>query len=149
MQILVVDDSPVYRQLLTSHLQEWSFPFTIAENGTKAWTLLQRPDCPKLVLLDWVLPDIDGVELCRRIRRAGMGNSYSYIILLAGKDGKKNMLEAMQAGADDYLVKPFDQLELKARLLVGKRIVGLVVRQNSVGPRNQQLTQPPQPVHLL
>ena len=125
MQILVVDDSPVYRQLLTSHLQEWSFPLTIAENGTKAWTLLQRPDCPKLVLLDWVLPDIDGVELCRRIRRAGMGNSYSYIILLTGKDGKKDMLEAMQAGADDYLVKPFDQLELKARLLVGKRIVGL------------------------
>src|ERR1022692_3973735 len=125
MQILVVEDSPVYRQLLVSHLQEWSFPFTIAKNGTEAWTLLQRSDCPRLVLLSWVLPDIDGVELCRRIRLAGSGNSYSYIILLTGKDGKKNMLEAMQAGADDYLVKPFDQLELKARLLVGMRIVGL------------------------
>ena len=125
MQILVVEDSPVYRQLLASHLQEWGFPFTIAKNGTEAWTLLQRPDCPRLVLLDWVLPDIDGVELCRRIRLTASGNSYSYIILLTGKDGKKNMLEAMQAGADDYLVKPFDQLELKARLLVGKRIVGL------------------------
>ena len=125
MQILVVEDSPVYRQLLASHLQEWSFPFTIAKNGTEAWTLLQRSDCPRLILLDWVLPDIDGIELCRRIRLAGSGNSYSYIILLTGKDGKKNMLEAMQAGADDYLVKPFDQLELKARLLVGKRIIGL------------------------
>ena len=125
MQILVVEDSPVYRQLLASHLQEWGFPFTIAKNGTEAWTLLQRSDCPRLVLLDWVLPDIDGVELCRRIRLSASGNSYSYIILLTGKDGKKNMLEAMQAGADDYLVKPFDQLELKARLLVGKRIVGL------------------------
>src|ERR1039457_6053992 len=125
MQILVVEDSPVYRQLLVSHLQEWSFPFTIAKNGTEAWTLLQRSDCPRLILLDWVLPDIDGVELCRRIRLAGSGNSYSYIILLTGKDGKKNMLEAMQAGADDYLVKPFDQMELKARLLVGKRIISL------------------------
>ena len=125
MQILVVEDSPVYRQLLASHLQEWGFPFTIAKNGTEAWTLLQRSDCPRLILLDWVLPDIDGIELCRRIRLAGSGNSYSYIILLTGKDGKKNMLEAMQAGADDYLVKPFDQLELKARLLVGKRIIGL------------------------
>jgi len=125
MQILVVEDSPVYRQLLSSHLQEWGFPFTIAKDGSEAWTLLQRPDCPKLVLLDWVLPDIDGIELCRRIRLTGSRNSYSYIILLTGKDGKKDMLEAMQAGADDYLVKPFDQLELKARLLVGKRIVGL------------------------
>src|ERR1039458_7802693 len=125
MQILVVEDSPVYRQLLVSHLQEWSFPFTIAKNGTEAWTLLQRSDCPRLVLLSWVLPDIDGVELCRRIRLAGSGNSYSYIILLTGKDGKKNMLEAMQAGADDYLVKPFDQMELKARLLVGERIISL------------------------
>ncbi len=125
MQILVVEDSPVYRKLLSSHLQEWGFPFTIAKDGSEAWTLLQRPDCPKLVLLDWVLPDIDGVELCRRVRLTGSRNSYSYIILLTGKDGKKDMLEAMQAGADDYLVKPFDQLELKARLLVGKRIVGL------------------------
>src|ERR1700676_5044881 len=103
MQILVVEDSPVYRQLLTSHLGEWGFPFTITKDGSEAWVLLQRPDCPKLVLLDWVLPDIDGVELCRRIRRAGSGSSYSYVILLTGKDGKKDMLEAMQAGADDYL----------------------------------------------
>lgn len=125
MHILVVDDSPVYRQLLTSQLQEWGFPFTVKKNGSEAWTLLQRPDCPKLVLLDWVLPDIDGVELCRRTREANAGNSYSYIILLTGKDSKSDLLEAMHAGADDYLVKPFDQLELKARLLVGKRILSL------------------------
>ena len=125
MEILVVEDSPVYRQLVTSYLQEWDFAFKVAKNGTEAWTLLQRPDCPKLVLLDWVLPDIDGVELCRRIRLAGAGGSYSYVILLTGKDAQKDMLEAMQAGADDYLAKPFDQLELKARLLVGKRIISL------------------------
>jgi two-component system, cell cycle response regulator len=125
MQILIVEDSPVYRQLLTSHLQDWGFPFTVVKDGSEAWTILQRPDSPRLILLDWVLPDIDGVELCRRIRLASAGSSYSYIILLTGKDAKKDMLEAMQAGADDYLVKPFDQLELKARLQVGKRIVSL------------------------
>jgi len=122
MQILVAEDSPVYRQVLSSHLQEWGFPVTIAKDGSEAWTLLQRADCPRLILLDWVLPEIDGVELCRRIRRASE-HSYSYVILLTGKGAKKDLLEAMQAGADDYLVKPFDQLELKARLLVGKRIL--------------------------
>jgi diguanylate cyclase (GGDEF)-like protein len=125
MRTLVVDDSPVYQQILANHLQDWGFPFVIAKDGAEAWTLLQRSDCPKLILLDWVLPDIDGIELCRRIRRAGADDSYSYIILLTGKDAKKDMLEAMHAGADDYLVKPFDQLELKARLLVGKRIISL------------------------
>ena len=86
---------------------------------------MQRPDCPKLILLDWVLPDIDGVELCRRIRHADSGSSYTYVILLTGKDSKADLLAGMAAGADDYLVKPFDQLELQARLLVGKRIVEL------------------------
>jgi two-component system cell cycle response regulator len=124
VQILVVEDSPVYRRLLTSHLQEWGFPFIIAKDGSEAWTLLQRPGCPKLILLDWLLPNIDGVELCRRIRSADSGISYSYVVLLTGKGCEKDMLQAMQAGADDYLVKPFDQLELKARLLVGERVVG-------------------------
>ena len=73
MQILVVDDSPVYRQLLTSHLQDWGLTFTITQNGAEAWAVLQRSDSPKLILLDWVLPDIDGVELCRRIREADNG----------------------------------------------------------------------------
>jgi two-component system, cell cycle response regulator len=125
LKILVVEDSPVYRSLLTSHLREWGFDFIIAKDGSEAWKLIQRPDCPKLILLDWVLPGIDGVELCRRIRVAGAGNSYSYVILLTGKDGKGDLVEAMQAGADDYLVKPFDQMELRARLLAGKRIVTL------------------------
>lgn len=123
--MLVAEDSAVYRHLLSSYLQEWGLPFLIAKDGSEAWRFLQRPDCPKLVLLDWVLPDIDGVELCRRIRLADAEKSYSYVILLTGKEGKADLLEAMQAGADDYLVKPFDQLELRARLLVGKRIVEL------------------------
>jgi DNA-binding response OmpR family regulator len=125
MQALVVDDSAVYRKLIGDHLRSWGFGVTLAETGSEAWRILEQPDSPKLVLLDWVLPDLDGIEVCQRIRQAGSSGPYVYVILLTSKEGRQNMLDAMQAGADDYLMKPFDELELKARLLVGKRILDL------------------------
>jgi diguanylate cyclase (GGDEF)-like protein len=125
MQALVVDDSAVYRKLIGDHLRSWDFGVTLAETGSEAWQILEQKDAPKLVLLDWVLPDLDGIELCQRIRQAGSSGPYVYVILLTSKEGRQNMLDAMQAGADDFLVKPFDELELKARLLVGKRILDL------------------------
>jgi len=125
MQALVVDDSAVYRKLIGDHLRSWGFGVTLAESGSEAGRILEQPDAPKLVLLDWVLPDLDGIELCQRIRQAGSSSPYTYVILLTSKEGRQNMLQAMQAGADDYLAKPFDELELKARLLVGKRILDL------------------------
>jgi two-component system, cell cycle response regulator len=125
LQALVVDDSAVYRKLIGDHLRSWGFGVTLAESGSEAWRILEQADAPKLVLLDWVLPDMDGIEICQRIRKAGVSGSYVYVILLTGKEGRQNMLDAMTAGADDYLVKPFDELELKARLLVGKRILDL------------------------
>jgi diguanylate cyclase (GGDEF)-like protein len=125
MQALVVDDSAVYRKLIGDYLRSWGFGVTLAVNGTEAWRILEQPDSPKLALLDWVLPDLDGIELCKRIRKADSSRPYVYVILLTSNEGRQNMLEAMQAGADDYLVKPFDELELKARLLVGKRILDL------------------------
>jgi two-component system, cell cycle response regulator len=125
MQALVVDDSAVYRKLIGDHLRSWGFGVTLAADGAEAKRILDQHDTPKLVLLDWVLPDIDGTELCKRIRGAGSPDTYTYVILLTGKDGRQNMLDAMQAGADDYLVKPFDELQLKARLEVGKRILDL------------------------
>src|ERR1700676_1418424 len=125
MQALCVDDSAVYPKLIGDHLRSWGFGVTLAETGSEAWRILEQPDSPKLVLLDWVLPDLDGIELCQRIRQAGSSGPYVYVILLTSKEGHQNMLDAMQAGADDYLAKPFDELELKARLLVGKRILDL------------------------
>ncbi len=125
MQALIVDDSAVFRKLISDHLKSWGFGFTAAENGAEAQRILDQPDAPKLVLLDWILPDIDGIELCKRIRSGASNDTYTYVILLTGKEGRQNMLEAMHAGADDYLEKPFDELELKARLLVGKRILDL------------------------
>src|SRR5882757_6583287 len=103
MQVLVVEDSPVYRKLISDHLRRWDFGCAVAQNGSQAWSLLQQPDSPKLVLLDWVLPDVDGIELCQRIRQAGASCPYVYVILLTGKDGQQNMLKAMQDGVDDYL----------------------------------------------
>jgi diguanylate cyclase (GGDEF)-like protein len=125
MQALVVDDSAVYRKLIGDHLRSWGFGVTLAETGSDAWRILEQPDAPKLVLLDWVLPDLDGIELCKRIRQAGASGPYVYVILLTSKEGRQNMLQAMEAGADDFLVKPVDELEMKARLLVGKRILDL------------------------
>ena len=116
MQALVVDDSAVYRKLIGDQLRSWGFEVTLAECGSDAWTLLQQPESPKLVLLDWVLPDLDGIELCKRIRVAGSTGPYVYVILLTGKEGHQNMLDAMQAGADDFLAKPFSFSELSARI---------------------------------
>jgi len=123
MKVLVVDDSPVYRHLIKSQLEEWGYQVLVASDGTEAWNVLQRPDSPELVILDWVLPGVNGVDLCRRIR--GRVHSYVYTVLLTGKDRKEDWHEAMSAGADDFLSKPFDALELKARLQVGKRILDL------------------------
>jgi two-component system, cell cycle response regulator len=124
-QVLVVEDSVIYRKLIGDHLRNWGFDFTVAKNGTEALQILGQPGTPKLVLLDWVLPDLDGIEICQRVRHAGAEGRYVYIILLTGKEGREHMLDAMKAGADDFLPKPFDEMELKARMLVGKRIVDL------------------------
>jgi two-component system, cell cycle response regulator len=123
--ILVAEDSAIYRRLIESHLKEWGFDFTCAKDGKEAWKLLAKHDAPRLALLDWVLPEIDGIELCRRLRGRTEDEHYTYTILLTAKNRKDEMLEAMDAGADDFLAKPFDPLELKARLLVGQRIVDL------------------------
>ncbi len=125
MTILLAEDSAIYRHLITGHLNEWGFDFIYTKDGREAWDLLRKPDAPRLALLDWVLPGLDGVELCRRLRGRSEQVPYTYTILLTAKSEKQEMLEAMDAGADDFLAKPFDPPELKARLLVGKRIVEL------------------------
>lgn len=95
-----------------------------AEDGTQAWELLQQPNSLELLILDWMMPGIDGIELCRRIREKQHGR-YQYILLLSGKDQKQDVVDGLEAGADDYLTKPFDIRELRARLRTGKRILTL------------------------
>jgi len=125
MIILLAEDSAFYRRMIAKHLHEWGFDFVDARDGKEAWKVLVQQDGPKLALLDWVLPEIEGIEICRRLRSRPEGAPYTYTVLLTAKNQKQEMLEAMDAGADDFLAKPFDPAELKARLLAGKRIVEL------------------------
>jgi two-component system, cell cycle response regulator len=125
LTILLAEDSAVYRRLIEAQLKEWGFRYVLTKDGKEAWKVLSGRDAPRLAILDWVLPEIDGVEICRRLRGRSEKLGYTYTILLTAKSRKDEMLEAMKAGADDFLAKPFDPPELKARLLVGKRIAEL------------------------
>ena len=125
MKIMLVEDSPVQRRRIGRHLKEWNLEFVAIDNGADAWNILQGPNAPSLVLLDWMLPGLDGIELCRRIRTLGASGNYIYTVMLTAKDKKHDLLTAMAAGADDYLPKPVDPSELRARIMVGKRIFDL------------------------
>jgi len=125
MSILLVEDSAIDTYQITNYLKDWGLDFEAVGDGSKAWEILQKPDAPNLLLLDWMLPGIDGIELCRRIRTLGADGAYFYVVMLTAKDRKQDLLTAMAAGADDYLAKPVDASELRARIMVGKRILEL------------------------
>ncbi len=125
MKILLVEDSAIDRFKIGAFLKEWGLEFTAVESGTAAAKALEQPDPPAMVLLDWQLPGIDGIELCRRIRILGTNQPYIYTVMLTAKNRKRDLLTAMAAGADDYLAKPVNPSELRARILAGKRILDL------------------------
>ncbi|HET7186399.1 MAG TPA: diguanylate cyclase, partial [Terriglobales bacterium] len=120
----MAEDDPVYRHLLQSWLQGWDYKVTLAEDGAAAWSELQADHHPRLVLLDWMMPGLDGVEICRRVR-ALQREAYSYIIVVTSKAAKQDAIDALDAGADDYLIKPLEANELRARMQVGTRILRL------------------------
>jgi diguanylate cyclase (GGDEF)-like protein len=122
--ILIAEDDPICRRVLQSRLQHWGFRVMTAEDGLQAWQMLLKGDAPDLLILDWVMPGIDGPELCRRIRER-RDAIYPYILLVTGKDNTQDVVRGLEAGADDYLSKPVDPTELRARLQVGKRILAL------------------------
>jgi len=123
--VLVADDDPLFCRLLESWLRKWNYRVTTPEDGLKAWNVLQHnDDAPQLLVLDWLMPAINGLELCQRIRSRKQLR-YPYIVLLTAKDDKQDLVTALESGADDYLTKPFDMREVQARLRVGKRILTL------------------------
>jgi signal transduction histidine kinase len=124
VKILIADDNPFYRHVLEAALTEWSYEVLSAADGEAAWDVLRGKDPPKLAILDWVMPGLDGLEVCRRVRAMSRAQP-TYIILLTAKGGKENVITGLAAGADDYVSKPFDREELQARLQTGLRIVGL------------------------
>lgn len=124
MKILIADDSIVSRHLLEATLRKWGYEVMVACDGAEALELLQREDAPALIILDWMMPGMTGVEVCRRIRQRD-SEPYTYILLLTSKSQKEDLIEGMDAGADDYITKPFDQNELQVRLRAGTRLVDL------------------------
>ena len=124
MKVLIADDSATSRAMLRSALAHWGYDVVLAENGEQAWQILAEPDPPPMAILDWVMPHLTGPEVCRRVRDTHR-EPYTYILLLTSKNTKGETVEGLEAGADDYIVKPFDQHELQVRLRAGKRIIDL------------------------
>ena len=122
--ILIAEDDRMFRVLLQSWLEDRGYSVTIAENGQQAWEQLQSEDAPRLVILDWMMPGMTGPEICRKLR-AQAGTPYRYVLLLTARSDKHDLVAGLEAGADDYLSKPFDAPELHARLKVGQRILDL------------------------
>jgi two-component system, cell cycle response regulator len=126
MKILLVEDSRIERHRIGNYLTDWGLDYVGVGSGTEAVKLLEGSDPASLVLLDWMLPGVDGIDVCRRIRElGGMNGAYTYTVMLTAKNRKQDLLTAMEAGADDYLAKPVDPSELRARILAGKRILEL------------------------
>jgi putative two-component system response regulator len=131
MRILVAEDNAFYRHMLVSTLTEWGYETVVTVDGEQAWEKLREKDAPQLAILDWMMPKLEGLEVCRRVR-ALHNPEPTYVIILTSRSGKENIVTALEHGADDYLTKPFDRGELRARLQVGLRIVGLQTSQTVV-----------------
>lgn len=123
MRVLVVDSDPISRAVLRGLLTKWGYDVIEATDGIQALGILQSEDAPGMALLDWMMPGMDGIDLCRQVRQAP--TDYQYIILLTNRDSKADIVCGLNAGVDDYITKPYLPQELQGRLMVGKRILSL------------------------
>jgi len=124
MKILVADDDSMMRTLLLSGLPRLDYRVEIAEDGDQAWSVLEQPDAPEIAILDWMMPGMTGVDICHKLRQR-KDAAYVYVVLLTGMDTLDHLVKGMEAGADDYMTKPFKPAELNARLRAGRRILDL------------------------
>ena len=124
MKVLVADDSIVSRHMLEATVKKWGYEPVVACDGQEAWDILQKEGAPQLAILDWVMPVKTGPEVCRLVRHQ-QKEAYTYMLLLTSKNQREDLIEGMDAGADDYVTKPFNHHELQVRLRAGRRIVEL------------------------
>ncbi len=145
MNVLIAEDDPVSRRLLEATLTRWGYQVVVTVDGRDAWDKLQQPGAPQLAILDWMMPGMDGVQVCRNLR--GLKETEGvYIILLTAKGEKSDIVAGLDAGANDYVTKPFDREELRARLRVGVRVLEL---QESLAQRVRELQAALQHVRQL
>jgi phosphoserine phosphatase RsbU/P len=135
MRVLIAEDEPVSRRLLQKSLEHWGYEPVVCTDGTEALARLMAPDGPAVAVLDWMMPGLDGPEVCRHVREAAQPRQ-PYLILLTGRSRKEDVVAGLTAGADDYLTKPVDRDELEARLGVASRVVQL---QERLAARVQEL----------
>jgi len=137
MKVLIAEDDPVSRRLLQAALIKWGYNVIVTSNGKEASQALQAPDAPSLLILDWLMPVLDGTEVCREVRQSPLLKS-AYIILLTSRGSKDDIVQGLEAGADDYVTKPFDPGELRARVRVGTRVIQL---QTTLADRVRELEE--------
>lgn len=145
MRILIAEDDAISLRVLESTLRKWGHEVVAVTDGAAALTVLSDPTGPNLAILDWMMPKLDGVQVCAQLRMAGLGR-FLYLLLLTAKSQKSDIVTGLEGGADDYLVKPFDREELRARLNAGIRICEL---QTQLAERVRQLEEALQRVHEL
>ncbi|TKB08123.1 response regulator transcription factor [Desulforhopalus sp. IMCC35007] len=122
MKILIAEDEFTTRMMVQVCLENWGYTVTSVTNGEEAWLKLQNADAPQIAILDWEMPELDGIEVCRRVKEMDLENP-PYVILLTGRDSNTDIVRGFDAGADDYMTKPFNDNELQARVRVAERLV--------------------------
>jgi two-component system cell cycle response regulator len=124
MKILIAEDDPAFRHLLQEILIKWGYEVIVSRDGNEAYQILLSENAPRLAILDWKMPGMEGIEICRKIRKDAK-EYYTYIILLTSQHRDEDLVIGMEAGADDYIIKPFKHNELRVRLRAGRRIIEL------------------------
>jgi phosphoserine phosphatase RsbU/P len=137
MRVLIADDDPVLRHALRTHLTKWEYEPVVCADGRQAWQALQQDDSPSLSVLDWNMPGMDGIDICRELR-SNPALPAMYVILLTSNQEQKDVIAGLESGADDYITKPFHWDELRARLRTGSRSIGL---QQTLAARVDELQQ--------
>ncbi|MBT3377843.1 MAG: response regulator transcription factor [Lentisphaerae bacterium] len=138
MKVLVADDDRITRLMLSTLLGEWGYDITEAADGNEALAVLTSADAPKLAILDWIMPGMNGIDVCREIRKKEEGRGAYLILLTMKRTERGDIVEGLDSGADDYMTKPFDPEELRARIHVGQRCIDL---QQALAERVAELQQ--------
>ena len=143
MKVLVADDDPVWRKLLARRLEKWGYDVVTAEDGEQAWSAIRAHHGPRIAIVDWQMPVLDGLSICSQVKRS-LDMPFTYIIMLTGRDAKEDTILGLRAGADEYLTKPVDMEILRSRMGVARRIV------ESIPPPEWSLPKAPgYEVHFL